>query len=133
MDGVEDLEVRRLALWGEHSGAEVVHWEDDHEKGDDGVEAHRANDRLLVERPEKALLVAERKEDKQADQRRPEAEQERHLVRLIGQLAVADRRESEGPEAPNWSQYRIPYTNQHPISMGTKQSVAHGTCGVGWS
>ena len=24
------------------------------------------------------------------------------------------------PEAPNWSQHRIPSTNQHPISMGTK-------------
>lgn len=92
----EDLEVRGLALWGEHSSAEVEHREDDHEKGDDGAEAHRAKDRLLVKWPGQALLVAERKEDKQADQRRPEAEQERHLVRFGGELAVADRGESEG-------------------------------------
>ena len=24
------------------------------------------------------------------------------------------------PKAPNWSQHRIPSTNRHPISMGTK-------------
>ena len=33
--------------------------------------------------------------------------------------------------APNWSQQRIPSTNQHPISTGTKQRIAHGACGVG--
>jgi len=31
-----------------------------------------------------------------------------------------------GPAAPNWTQHRIPGTNQHPISMVTKQMIVHG-------
>ena len=40
---------------------------------------------------------------------------------------------SGGPEAPKWSQHWIPSTNQHPIGMGTKQSMSHGACGLEWS
>ena len=38
-----------------------------------------------------------------------------------------------GPGVPNRSQHRIPSTNQHPISMGTKSSMSHSACPVVWS
>ena len=43
------------------------------------------------------------------------------LARLSTSTAWLSVLESRGrPEAPNWSQHRIPSTNQHPISIGTK-------------
>ena len=33
---------------------------------------------------------------------------------------------------PNWSHRRSPSTNQHPISMGTKQSTVHGAREAVW-
>ena len=37
-----------------------------------------------------------------------------------------------GPDATVWPQHRIPSTNQHPISLGTKWSIAHAAWGRGW-
>ena len=42
-------------------------------------------------------------------------------------------RAAGGLNAPNRSQHWIPSTNQHPIGMGTKESISHGACGVEWS
>ena len=28
-------------------------------------------------------------------------------------------------QAPNWEQQRVPSTNQHPISTGTKPAISH--------
>ena len=40
---------------------------------------------------------------------------------------------AQAPEAPNWSQHRIPSPQQLPISMDNTETTAHGQCGVGWS
>ena len=43
---------------------------------------------------------------------------------------------SESPEGPDWSQHRIASTNQHPISMDSKETTVYrqvyGQRGVGW-
>ena len=55
------------------------------------------------------------------------------LQQLQGENQQIEQLQVCVPEAPNWSQHRIPSTNRLPISIDTKWSVAHVACSVGWS
>ena len=55
------------------------------------------------------------------------------VTALSPDVAVGHACFRRGPDAPNRSQHRIPSTNQHPISMGTKSGMSLSACQVVWS